>query len=96
MLKEYITLKSLNLQIEKGHFVAIIGEVGSGKSSVISAIIGDMINVDNETYQIYKDNEISSQTKDVIELINNSIKNASSKYLRNPPIKINGTVSLVE
>lgn len=94
--KEFITLKSLDLQVEKGHFVAIIGEVGSGKSSVISAIIGDMINVDNETFGIYNENEISSQTKDVINLINSSIKNQSRNYARNPPIRINGSVSLVE
>ncbi|OTF77184.1 hypothetical protein BLA29_002535 [Euroglyphus maynei] len=36
------TLKSINLEIEKGSLVAIVGPVGSGKSSLISAILGEM------------------------------------------------------
>lgn len=35
-------LKNINLEIEKGSFVAIIGKVGSGKSSLLSAILGEM------------------------------------------------------
>jgi ABC-type nitrate/sulfonate/bicarbonate transport system ATPase subunit len=38
-------LKELDLRIEKGSFVCIIGDVGAGKSSFFSAIIGDMIYV---------------------------------------------------
>ena len=44
-----ITLKSIDLKVRRGEFVAIVGEVGSGKSSLISALIGDMIYIDNET-----------------------------------------------
>lgn len=47
--EDMITLKSINLKVKRGEFVAIIGEVGSGKSSLISALIGDMIFIDNET-----------------------------------------------
>jgi ABC-type glutathione transport system ATPase component len=57
---EFITLKSIDLTVRRGELVAIIGEVGSGKSSIISSIIGDMIYVDDETLSIYKQNEISS------------------------------------
>lgn len=32
-----------------GEFVAIIGDVGSGKSSLIQAMIGEMIYMDEET-----------------------------------------------
>ncbi|KAI0700341.1 multidrug resistance-associated ABC transporter [Cytidiella melzeri] len=35
-------LKGLNLKIPKGSFVAIVGRVGSGKSSVLQALIGEM------------------------------------------------------
>lgn len=38
-----MVLKNLNLQIKKGSFVCIIGDVGSGKSSLLSALIGDML-----------------------------------------------------
>lgn len=47
--EEMITLKSIDLKVRRGEFVAIVGEVGSGKSSLISALIGDMIYIDNET-----------------------------------------------
>lgn len=54
---QFIALKSLNLHIPKGKFVCIIGEVGAGKSSLLSALIGDMLylneheakNIDFET-----------------------------------------------
>lgn len=48
-LKDVITLKSLNIKVKKGEFVAIIGEGGSGKSSLISSILGDMTRIDNQT-----------------------------------------------
>ncbi|XP_027699446.1 multidrug resistance-associated protein 1-like [Vombatus ursinus] len=36
------TLNDLNIKIPEGALVAIIGQVGSGKSSVLSAILGEM------------------------------------------------------
>ncbi|XP_035225144.1 multidrug resistance-associated protein 1-like [Stegodyphus dumicola] len=36
------TLKNINLTVEKGSLIAIVGKVGSGKSSLLSAILGDM------------------------------------------------------
>ena len=35
-------LRNLKLRIPKGAFVAIVGRVGSGKSSVLQALIGEM------------------------------------------------------
>ncbi|EKM53211.1 uncharacterized protein PHACADRAFT_259405 [Phanerochaete carnosa HHB-10118-sp] len=35
-------LKDLKLQVPKGSFVAIVGRVGSGKSSLLQALIGEM------------------------------------------------------
>ncbi|KAG7036545.1 ABC transporter C family member 13 [Cucurbita argyrosperma subsp. argyrosperma] len=37
-----ILLNNLTLEIYKGSFVAVIGEVGSGKTSLLSAILGEM------------------------------------------------------
>jgi ABC-type phosphate/phosphonate transport system ATPase subunit len=37
------TLKQLNLRIERGEFVSIVGDVGVGKSSLLQALIGEMI-----------------------------------------------------
>ena len=40
--KENPTLQNINLQIKKGQLVAIVGPVGSGKSSLISSFLGEM------------------------------------------------------
>jgi len=46
MLEDFITLKDINLTIKRGEFVCIIGDVGSGKSSLLSTIIGDLLYFD--------------------------------------------------
>jgi ABC-type multidrug transport system fused ATPase/permease subunit len=38
------TLRNINISIRKGEFIALIGEFGSGKSSIINAILGEMNN----------------------------------------------------
>jgi ABC-type lipoprotein export system ATPase subunit len=41
-----LSLKSVNIQIKHGEFVCIIGDVGSGKSSFLNALIGDLLYLD--------------------------------------------------
>ncbi|XP_074853753.1 ATP-binding cassette sub-family C member 2-like isoform X2 [Carettochelys insculpta] len=43
-------LKNLNLKIQEGSLVAVVGQVGSGKSSLLSAVLGEM-NKDEGTVQ---------------------------------------------
>jgi ABC-type lipoprotein export system ATPase subunit len=40
-----MAIKKMNLNFKKGEFVCIIGDVGSGKSSLLSALIGDMLHL---------------------------------------------------
>ena len=40
-----MALKDLDLEFKKGEFVIIVGQVGSGKSSLLSSITGDMLYV---------------------------------------------------
>jgi ABC-type multidrug transport system fused ATPase/permease subunit len=42
-------LKKLNLQIKPGHLVAIVGKVGSGKSSLLLSILGEMLQTSGKT-----------------------------------------------
>ncbi|XP_054167557.1 multidrug resistance-associated protein 1-like [Oppia nitens] len=44
--KIFVSLKNINMTVEDGMFVAIVGNVGSGKSSLISALFGDMDLID--------------------------------------------------
>ncbi|XP_076338586.1 multidrug resistance-associated protein 1-like isoform X2 [Tachypleus tridentatus] len=39
-------LKNVSLHVKKGQLVAIVGQVGSGKSSLLSAILGEMYKTD--------------------------------------------------
>ena len=42
-LKDFLALKSVDLSIKQGEFVCVIGDVGSGKSSLLSSVIGDLL-----------------------------------------------------
>ena len=37
------TIKNINIEIKKGEFICVIGEVGSGKSSLIQALLNSML-----------------------------------------------------
>ena len=37
-----VTLKNINLEVKQGELVAIVGPVGSGKSSLLLALLGEM------------------------------------------------------
>ncbi|KAL7026259.1 hypothetical protein ACKWTF_013819 [Chironomus riparius] len=41
-------LKGINLSVKKGNLVAVVGQVGSGKSSLISALLGDMEKIEGQ------------------------------------------------
>ncbi|XP_033149992.1 LOW QUALITY PROTEIN: multidrug resistance-associated protein 1 [Drosophila busckii] len=40
--EDELTLKNINIEVPKNNLVAIVGTVGSGKSSVIQALLGEM------------------------------------------------------
>jgi ABC-type lipoprotein export system ATPase subunit len=44
----YLNLKNIDLNIRKGEFVCIVGSVGSGKSSLLNVINGNLIFVRDE------------------------------------------------
>ena len=46
--KKNFELKDIELEVKKGSFVAMIGSVGAGKSSLISAILGEMHLIKND------------------------------------------------
>ena len=49
-----ITLQDLSCSIESGSLVAVVGEVGSGKSSFLSALLGEMEPVDGSKVFIHR------------------------------------------
>ena len=49
----FLSLKDIDLQIKVGEFVCIIGEVGAGKSSLLKAIIGDLLYIEQSEIDKY-------------------------------------------
>ena len=47
-LSKFITLRDIKMDVKKGEFICIIGDVGSGKSSLLHSIIGDLIYLPQE------------------------------------------------
>lgn len=44
------TLRNVNISIKQGELVAIVGSVGSGKSSLLSCILGELIPIDGSVF----------------------------------------------
>lgn len=64
-----VTLKGVNLEIKKGEFVCILGDVGSGKSSIISMMIGDLLYMEKDFYKVFKDMDINDYLQERIRHI---------------------------
>lgn len=52
--EEQPILKDINIEIKPGKLVAVVGQVGSGKSSLISAVLGEMERLSGRTNTIGK------------------------------------------
>ena len=69
-----MAIKNLNINFKHGEFVCIIGDVGSGKSSLLSSLIGDLLYLDPSFVEKYKDAPL---TEEIIE----DIKQSSRRLL---------------
>uniref|UniRef100_A0A1Q3FWR2 ABC-type glutathione-S-conjugate transporter n=2 Tax=Culex tarsalis TaxID=7177 RepID=A0A1Q3FWR2_CULTA len=58
---EETTLKNINMKVEKNELVAIVGTVGSGKSSVLSAFLGEMDKISGRVNTVGKIAYVSQQ-----------------------------------
>ncbi|CAO3629947.1 unnamed protein product [Cunninghamella echinulata] len=47
---ELPSLESIDIQVKKGELVSVVGRVGSGKSTLISALLGDITKVDGTVH----------------------------------------------
>lgn len=89
-------LKNINFEVKRGELIAIVGEVGAGKSSLLQAILNNMIVIDED--EINSNNEINFNNNTNINLNSPSInanKNPESLAVKKPKIIVNGEVSYV-
>ena len=98
-LAKKIVLKKVDVTINKGEFIAVIGEVGAGKSSLISSVLGEMLSVDNEIIEQFKHTELNfdktnEKAKEQLQIIQEVRQQQSRKS--GPKIRIDGTISLIE
>ena len=59
IINDEVYLNNINLTVRKGEFICIIGEVGSGKSSLIQAILNNMMIENNNDTKIIVNGTIS-------------------------------------
>ena len=89
-----MTLKEVDLQVKKGEFLCIIGDVGSGKSSLLSSIIGDLIYVPQHEVDKFGGLEKEASKEEFDEL---KVRLLGDEFeVLDKPIKIAGTMSYVE
>mmetsp|Transcript_113517 Transcript_113517/g.156915 ORF Transcript_113517/g.156915 Transcript_113517/m.156915 type:complete len:87 (+) Transcript_113517:742-1002(+) len=86
-----MVLKDMNVSIKQGEFVCIIGDVASGKSSLLSAMIGDMLPVKNNIYYENLETEMD-------KFFNDKIKSHSLEEIlaNDAPITISQSISYAQ
>lgn len=80
-------LKNINFEVKKGELVAIVGEVGAGKSSLLQAILNNMIVIDED--------HIDSNINNDSEINNNQNLDQLNKKVKKPKVIVNGEISYV-
>ena len=64
-----LNLRDINFTVKKGEFVCIIGEVGSGKSSLLNAILNNMIQVSPEEVTKILNARLIPDVKDQLQIV---------------------------
>ena len=79
----------MSLQVKQGEFICVIGDVGSGKTSLLNCLTNDMLHTENIFYQRYC-HETIDEISD--ELLENS-RQTFADY--RAPVVLSQSVSLV-
>lgn len=93
-----VCLKDIDVHIKKGWFVCVIGKVGSGKSSLLSALIGDLLPVPVDLITNFKkdegwEKELSSE--EAVKFMNELIyRNNADRDKVN--VEVNGTIAYTQ
>ena len=89
-----MTLQDIDLCIKKGEFLCIIGDVGSGKSSLLNAIIGDLIYVPSSSITELGGLEHTATPEELDKLKEKIL--GDDFQVEEAPVNISGSLSFVE
>jgi len=95
-LSEYLTLKDLSLQIKRGEFVIVVGDVGSGKSSLMHALIGDMIYLPPAEINLFGGVNHPAKPERFEQLTEVLLGEGAADSKFDAPIKVEGSIAYVE
>ena len=86
-------MKNIQLKVPKGKFVCIIGKTGAGKSSLLSALCGEMLTLPQNLIEHYKGKEDDMdrvlEPEEATALMEDLIHNASTKH----EYEVNGSIA---
>ena len=88
-----------SLKVKKGEFLCVIGDVGSGKSSLLNTLIGDLLYVSPELISKHggaegMDKEFKEEAEK--ESFQSDLVHENSGHLTiPPPIRLNGDIAYV-
>ena len=92
-LNDIISLRDLDIKIKKGAFTVVIGETGSGKTSLLNAMIGEMIHLPKQAIA-----EVGDYSRKICEgelrYLEDSLLHTD--LTQDSPITVNGTTSYCE
>jgi len=89
-LDSLISLRDINLSIKHGEFVCVIGDVSSGKSSLLNAIIGDLLYLDNDFLSTNGDLDVNDS------LVSLAIQTFANKKHTVSPIQVSQSIAYVQ
>ena len=91
-----MTLKAIDLEIVHGEFICVIGDTGAGKSSLMNAILGDMIYVPEADIAAFGGLDKEGD-KESFELLKKKVLGSDFTIAdADKPVRFNGTLSFVE
>ena len=92
-LETILNIKDSDLKVNKGEFVVIIGEVGAGKTSLLSTMIGEMIHVPQKEIDFIGDKTRKMQS-DELKGLEHVLLNQD--FTGKSPVTVTGSTAFVE
>ena len=93
-LDEIISLKELDIKIKKGSFVVIIGATGSGKTSLLNAIFGEMIHLPENILKEFGSDCARKISEGEMRYMEDALLNTD--LTGNSPVTVDGLTSYCE